>query len=177
MSLKQKSKELSDSVLAIKELGTLVKNLEEDLDNQAHGFEADIEDLIRAKVKQEQRAIRAEDNLRKVKLQNANTAGKLQEEFRRLSTEMSSAFKENENAAMRAMDEATQLWVEKRNLEEMIKKLQEELQYLREQYEDKLVNLSNQLTQKSQQFDECNANFEKLKAENQNLKTLKARLM
>ncbi|GJZ30959.1 myosin heavy chain-related protein [Tanacetum coccineum] len=167
--LKTKSKELSESVLAIKELETLVKNLEEDLDNQAHGFEADMEDLIRAKVEQEQRAIRAEDNLRKVKLQNANTAGKLQEEFRRLSTEMSSAFKENENAAMRAMDEANQLRVEKRNLEEMIKKLQEELQYLGEQYEDKLVNLSNQLTQKSQQFDECNANFEKLKAENQNL--------
>ncbi|PWA96335.1 myosin heavy chain-related protein [Artemisia annua] len=167
--LKTKSKELSESVLAIKELETLVKNLEEDLDNQAHGFEADMEDLIRAKVEQEQRAIRAEDNLRKVKLQNANTAGKLQEEFRRLSTEMSSAFKENESAAMRAMDEATQLRVEKRNLEEMIKKLQEELQYLGEQYEDKLVNLSNQLTLKSQQFDECNANFEKLQAENQNL--------
>nr|GEU38325.1 myosin heavy chain-related protein [Tanacetum cinerariifolium] len=167
--LKTKSKELSESVLAIKELETLVKNLEEDLDNQAHGFEADMEDLIHAKVEQEQRAIRAEDNLRKVKLQNANTAGKLQEEFRKLSTEMSSAFKENENAAMRAMDEATQLRVEKRNLEEMIKKLQDELQYLGEQYEDKLVNLSNQLTQKSQQFDECNANFEKLKAENQNL--------
>ena len=80
-----------------------------------------MEDLIHAKVKQEQRAIHAEDNLRKVKLQNENTAGKLQEEFRRLSREMSSAFKENESAAMRAMDEATQLRVEKRNLEEMIR--------------------------------------------------------
>ena len=99
------------------------------MENQAHGFEADMEDLIHAKVKQEQRAIHAEDNLRKVKLQNANTTGKLQEEFRRLSREMSSAFKENESAAMRAMDEATQLRVEKRNLEDMIKKLQEELQY------------------------------------------------
>ncbi|GJU82982.1 hypothetical protein Tco_1285347 [Tanacetum coccineum] len=67
-------KELSDSVLAIKELETLFKNLEEDLDIQAHGFEADMEDLIRAKVEQEQRAIRAEDNLRNVKLKNANTA-------------------------------------------------------------------------------------------------------
>ena len=41
--LKTKSKELPESVLAIKELETLVKNLEEDLDNQAHGFEADME--------------------------------------------------------------------------------------------------------------------------------------
>ena len=41
--LKTKSKELPESVLAIKELETLVKNLEEDLDNQAHGFEANME--------------------------------------------------------------------------------------------------------------------------------------
>ncbi|GJU82981.1 hypothetical protein Tco_1285346 [Tanacetum coccineum] len=45
---------------------------------------------------------------------------------------------------MRAMDEATQLRVEKRNLEEMIKKLQEELSYLGEQYEDKLLKVENQ---------------------------------
>ncbi|GJS48109.1 putative cytosolic NADP isocitrate dehydrogenase [Tanacetum coccineum] len=47
--LKTKSKELSESVLAIKERETLVKNLKEDLDNQVHEFEADMEDLIRAK--------------------------------------------------------------------------------------------------------------------------------
>lgn len=175
-----KSKELSESVLAIRELETRVGNLEDDLENQAHGFEADVEDLMRAKVEQEQRAIRAEENLRKVKLQNANTAGKLQEEFRRLSTEMSSAFQENENAAMKAMDEANQLRVEKRHLEEMLKKVQEE-------YEDKLVNLSHQITVKSKRLEEmekrienmsdelkhqetsCRAKVEKLEAENRNL--------
>ncbi|KAI3727599.1 hypothetical protein L6452_16217 [Arctium lappa] len=185
--LKTKSKELSESVLAIRELEVHVKELEEDLENQAHGFEADVEDLMRAKVEQEQRAIRAEENLRKVKLQNANTAGKLQEEFRRLSTEMSSAFQENENAAMKAMDEANQLRVEKRHLEEMLKKVQEELRYLGDQYEDKLVDLSNQITVKSKQIEEmekqienmsddlehqetsCRAKVDKLKAENQNL--------
>ncbi|GKB20624.1 hypothetical protein Tco_0854547 [Tanacetum coccineum] len=67
-------KELSNSVLAIKELETLFKNLEEDLDIKAHGFEADMKDHIHAKVEQEQRAIRAKDNLRKVKLKNANAA-------------------------------------------------------------------------------------------------------
>nr|GEZ95811.1 hypothetical protein [Tanacetum cinerariifolium] len=81
-------KELPDSVLAIKELETLFKNLEEDLDIQAHEFEAYMEDLIRAKVEQEQRAIRAEYSLRKqfdecnanfekLKAENQNLDGKI----------------------------------------------------------------------------------------------------
>lgn len=167
--LKMKSKELSESILAIKELETNIKNLEEDLDNQAHGFEADMEDLIREKVKQEQRAIRAEENIRKVKLQNANTAGKLQEEFRRLSTEMTSAFQENENAAMKAIEEANQLRMEKRHLEEMVKKVKEEFDYLGDQYEVKLADLSKQITLKSKTLEEMEKQIEKLEAENQNL--------
>ncbi|KAI3501265.1 hypothetical protein L1887_29129 [Cichorium endivia] len=174
--LKMKSKELEKSSLVIKELETHVKNLEEDLENQALGFEADMEDLVRAKVEQEQRAIRSEENLRKVKLQNANTAGKLQEEFRRLSTEMTSAFKENENAAMKAMDEAQQLQIEKRHLEEMLKEVQEELQYLRDQYEERLVDLSNHINLKSkqlkemeQQIEHCGDKIQKLESKNKNL--------
>ncbi|KAJ9549886.1 hypothetical protein OSB04_022429 [Centaurea solstitialis] len=187
--LKTRSKELTESVLVVKELETHVKNLEEDLENQAHGFEKDVEELMRAKVEQEKRAIRAEENLRKVKVQNANTAGKLQEEFRRLSTEMSSAFQENENAALRAMDEASQLRVEKRHLEEMVEKFQEELRDLGDRYDDKLVDLSDQITVKCRQIDEmekrvetmydelkrretsCREKVEKLKSENQNLES------
>lgn len=169
--LKKKSKQLSESILAITELETHIKNLEEDLDLQAHGFEADMEDLIRAKVEQEQRAIRAEENLRKVKIQNVNTAGKLQEEFRRLSTEMSSAFQENENAAMKAMDEANQLRVEKRNLEEMLKKVKEELDYCGEQYEHKLVNLSSQIIFKSKQIEDMEKQIENSSHELENQKT------
>ncbi|KAI3767279.1 hypothetical protein L2E82_17372 [Cichorium intybus] len=45
-----------------------VKNLEEDLENQARGIEADMEDLVGVKVDQEQKAIRVEENLIKVKL-------------------------------------------------------------------------------------------------------------
>ncbi|KAL7611401.1 hypothetical protein Lser_V15G09858 [Lactuca serriola] len=167
--LKMKSKELLKSILTIKELETHVKNLEEDLENQALGFEADMEDLVRAKVEQEQRAIRSEENLRKVKLQNANTAGKLQEEFRRLSTEMASAFKENENAAMKAMYEAYQLQVEKRHLEEMLKEVQEELQYVGDQYEDKLVDLSNQINLKSKQLKDMEVQIGNLQDERKNL--------
>ncbi|KAI3812956.1 hypothetical protein L1987_17669 [Smallanthus sonchifolius] len=169
--LKLKSKELSESVLAIKELETHIKNLEEDLDNQAHGFEADMEDLIRAKIEQEQRAIRAEENLRKVKLQNSSTAVKLQEEFRKLSTEMASAFQESENAAMKAIDEANQLRVEKMCLEEMVKKVKEEFDFLWGQHEDKLVDLSNQITLKSKHLEEVEQHIENLSHELKHQKT------
>ncbi|KAI7724565.1 hypothetical protein M8C21_030444 [Ambrosia artemisiifolia] len=169
--LKLKSKELSESTLVIKELETQIKNLEEDLSKQAEGFEADMEDLIRAKVEQEQRAINAEENLRKVKLQNANTAGKLQEEFRKLSIEMASAFRENENAAMKAIDEANKLRFEKKHLEETIKNVEKEFDHRGNQYEDKLVDLSKQITLKSKQLEEMEKQIEKLSHELTHQKT------
>ncbi|KAJ0634523.1 putative NT-type C2 domain-containing protein [Helianthus annuus] len=169
--LKLKSEELAASLVAIKELESHIKNLEEDLCNQAHRFEADMEDLIRTKVEQEQRAIRAEEDLRKVKLQNASTAGKLQEEFRKLSTEMASTFQESENAAMKAIDEANQLRVEKRQLDEMVKKVKEEFDFLSNQYENKLVDLSNQITLKSKHLEDMEKHIENLSHELKHQKT------
>lgn len=177
--LKMKSEKLSESVLAIQELETYVKNLEKDLEDLAHGFELDIEDLINAKVEQEQRAIRAEESLRKMKLQNANTAEKLQEEFKRLSTQMNSSFEANEKVAIKAMDEANQLRVEKRYLEEMLKKVKQDLDDFNIHYEEKMVDLLSQITQKSKhlekmekQLDDISsyrAEIEMLKADKQNL--------
>ncbi|KAJ0431204.1 putative NT-type C2 domain-containing protein [Helianthus annuus] len=132
---------------------------------------ADMEDLIRTKVEQEQRAIRAEEDLRKVKLQNASTAGKLQEEFRKLSTEMASTFQESENAAMKAIDEANQLRVEKRQLDEMVKKVKEEFDFLSNQYENKLVDLSNQTTLKSKHLEDMEKHIENLSHELKHQKT------
>ncbi|KAJ0427422.1 putative NT-type C2 domain-containing protein [Helianthus annuus] len=132
---------------------------------------ADMEDLIRTKVEQEQRAIRAEEDLRKVKLQNASTAGKLQEEFRKLSTEMASTFQESENAAMKAIDEANQLRVEKRQLDEMVKKVKEEFDFLSNQYENKLVDLSNQITLKSKHLEDMEKHIENLSHELKHQKT------
>ncbi|XP_076925815.1 uncharacterized protein LOC143588782 [Bidens hawaiensis] len=163
--LKLKSEELSVSVLVIKELETHIKNLEEDLDNQAHGFEADMEDLIRVKVEQEQRAIHAEETLRKVKLQHASTAGKLQDEFRKLSSEMALAFQGSENAAMKAIDEAKQLRVEKRNLEEVVKKVKEGFDFLVDQFEDKSVDLFNKITLKSKHLEEMEKQVKNLSHE------------
>ncbi|KAI3707025.1 hypothetical protein L6452_25186 [Arctium lappa] len=171
--LKMKSKELSRSVLAIEGLETHVKNLEKDLEDQGRGFEADLEDLMNAKVEQEQRAIRAEENLRKMRMQNANTAERLQEEFRRLSAQMTSTFEANEKVATKAMAEANQLRVEKRHLEEKVK---QDLDCITARYEEKLVDLLSQITQKStelekmeNQIEYMSVEIETLKADKQNL--------
>ncbi|KAM0046144.1 putative NT-type C2 domain-containing protein [Helianthus debilis subsp. tardiflorus] len=151
--VKLKSEKLSASVLAIEELESVIKNLEKDLQDQADGFEADIEDLINAKVEQEQRAIRAEESVRKMKLQNVNTAERLQEEFRRLSAQMNSSFEANEKVTTKAIDEANQLRVEKRYLEEMVKKVKQDLDSLNISYEEKLVDLLGQISQKSKELE------------------------
>ncbi|XP_076921418.1 uncharacterized protein LOC143582816 [Bidens hawaiensis] len=164
--LKLKSEKLSDSVLAIEELENIIKNLEKGLEDQADGFEADIEDLINAKVEQEQRAIRAEESLRKMKLQNINTAERLQEEFRRLSTQMNSSFEANEKVTMKAINEANQLRVEKRGLEEMVKKVKEDLDSLNMHYEEKMVDLSSQISQKSKELEKMEEHVKRLKEDN-----------
>ncbi|XP_076897569.1 uncharacterized protein LOC143550894 [Bidens hawaiensis] len=164
--LKLKSEKLSDSVLAIEELENIIKNLEKGLEDQAEGFEADIEDLINAKVEQEQRAIRAEEGLRKMKLQNINTAERLQEEFRRLSTQMNSSFEANEKLTMTAINEANQLRVVKRGLEETVKKVKEDLDSLNMRYEEKMVDLSGQISQKSKELEKMEEHFERLKEDN-----------
>lgn len=158
--LNLKSEKLSQSVLAIEELENIIKNLENALEDQAQGFEEDIEDLINAKVEQEQRAIRAEENLRKMKVQNTNTAERLQEEFKRLSAQMSSSFEANEKVAMKAMDEANQLRVEKRHLEEMVKKVKQDLDFLNVSYEEKLADLLGQISQKSKDLEKMEKQME-----------------
>ncbi|CAH1451430.1 unnamed protein product [Lactuca virosa] len=180
--LKMKSKELSDSFLAIEELKTYVKNLEKDLEDQENGFEADIEDLMNEKVKQEQRAIRAEESMRKMKIQNANTAERLQEDFRKLSTQMNSSFEANEKVAMKAMEEANHLRVEKRYLEDMVKKVKQDLDFFRVHHEEKLVDLLKQITLKSKQLEKmekqmedlssiCRTKIENLEDERKNLES------
>ncbi|KAL4592876.1 hypothetical protein LXL04_005883 [Taraxacum kok-saghyz] len=157
-----KSKEVSDSFLVIEELETHVRNLEKELEDQENGFEADIEELMNEKVKQEQRAIRAEESLRKMKIQHANTAERLQEDFRRLSTQMNSSFEANEKVAMKAMEEANQLRVEKRYLEEMVKKVKQDLERVSVHHEEKLVDLLKQMTLKSKDLENMEKQMEDL---------------
>ncbi|KAF3448541.1 hypothetical protein FNV43_RR09254 [Rhamnella rubrinervis] len=152
--LTMQSKEFSESLATIKELESHIKNLEEELENQAHRFEADLEALTQSKVEQEQRAIRAEEALRKTRWKNANAAEKLQEEFRRLSTQMASTFDANEKVAMKAMSEASELRMQKIQLAEALQKAKEELQEIRDEYEAKLHELSNQIDEKTSQMEQ-----------------------
>ena len=143
--LKEQSEDFSNSLATIKVLETHIRRLEEEMEKQAQGFEADIEAVAREKVEQEQRAIQAEEALRKTRLKNANTAERLQEEFQRLSMQMTSTFDENEKATMRALTEASELRLQKNLVEGMLHKVQEELQSTKADYEVKLNDLSNQI--------------------------------
>uniref|UniRef100_A0A0R0LAY5 Uncharacterized protein n=1 Tax=Glycine max TaxID=3847 RepID=A0A0R0LAY5_SOYBN len=154
--LKQQSEEFSNSLATIKKLETQIRRLEEELEKQAEGFEADVDAVTRDKVEQEQTAIRAEEALRNTRHKNANTAERLQEEFRRLSTQMASTFDANEKAAMRALTKASELHAQKRLVEAMLHKVNEELQSAKAEYEVKLNELSNKIdmmtAQKQQMF-------------------------
>ncbi|KAF9623935.1 hypothetical protein IFM89_006662 [Coptis chinensis] len=144
--LVKQEEDLSTSLITINELKFQVECLEKEMEKQAQGFEADLEDVMHAKVEQEQRAIRAEEALRKTRLTNANTAERLQEEFRRLSVQMASTFDANEKLAMKAVTEASELRLQKSHLEEMLEKVTEDLDIIRDHYEDKLKELSDQLS-------------------------------
>ncbi|XP_022720138.1 myosin-11-like isoform X2 [Durio zibethinus] len=152
--LNKRSIEFSDSLATINELETHIKSLEEELEKQAELFENDLESITRSKVEQEQRAIRAEEALRMTRWKNANTAERLQEEFKRLSLQMASTFDANEKMATKALAEASELRLQKNQLEELLKKAKEELQSFRGDYEAKLCNLSNQVNLKSNQIEQ-----------------------
>lgn len=151
---KKQSKELSDSLATIRELETHMKSLEEELEKQAQGFEADLESVTRAKVEQEQRAIRAEEALRKTRWKNASMAESLQEEFRRLSMQMASTFDANEKVVAKALMEARELRLQKSQLEDMLLKVKEELELARDDYEAKRRELSNQIDTKTYQIEQ-----------------------
>ncbi|KAK9277120.1 hypothetical protein L1049_006659 [Liquidambar formosana] len=152
--LKKQEKEFSDSLATINELETHLKSLEEELEKQSQGFEADLEAVTRAKVEQEQRAIRAEEALRKTRWKNANTAQRLQEEFRRLSMQMASTFDANEKLAMKALAEASELRLQNSRLEEMLQKTYQELEFVRGDNETKLSELSGQINLKRDQIEQ-----------------------
>ncbi|KAG7658277.1 NT-type C2 domain [Arabidopsis suecica] len=168
--LKKQSKEFSESLCRIKELETQMETLEEEMEKQAQVFEADIDAVTRGKVEQEQRAIQAEETLRKTRWKNASVAGKLQDEFKRLSEQMDSMFTSNEKMAMKAMTEANELRMQKRQLEEMIKNANDELRANQAEYEAKLHELSEKLSFKTSQMERMLENLDEKSNEIENQK-------
>ncbi|XP_051129921.1 uncharacterized protein LOC127250600 isoform X3 [Andrographis paniculata] len=144
--LERRSKEYADSLHTIKELKAHAVSLEEELDKQAQGFEADLEVLTRAKVEQEHRAIIAEETLKKLQVKNAETADRLQEELRRLSSQMTSSFEANEKLNSKILVEANKLQSQKSHLEEMLRRTSGEHQSVKAEYEARIDRLANQAT-------------------------------
>lgn len=152
--LKKQSNEFSGSLATIRELETHINSLEEELEKQAQAFETDLEALTRAKVEQEQRAIQAEQALRKTRWKNASTAERIQEEFKRLSVQMTSTFDANEQVAAKAIMKANELQLQKSQLEEMLQKVREETKSLKDYYEAQIHELSNQIDTKAYQIEQ-----------------------
>lgn len=141
--LENRTKEYEDSLIKISELQAHVGSLEK----QAKGFEADVEALTRSKIEQEQRAIRAEETMKKMRWKNANAAERLQDEFRKLSMQMASTFEANEKLATKALAEANELRLQKTHLEETLQRISEEHQSVEGDYEARLHELTIQVTQ------------------------------
>ncbi|KAG5589399.1 hypothetical protein H5410_039913 [Solanum commersonii] len=155
--LTEQAKELSDSLVTISELKAQVSSLDEELENQAQGFEADLETLSCDKVKQEHRAIRAEEELRKTRRHNASTAERLQDELKNLSMQMMFSLKANEK---KALHEANELHLQKMHFEETLQKSTEELRSIRVHYEAKMLELSSQVTNMYSQMEKLQLEIE-----------------
>jgi len=158
--LKTQTNEFSESLLSINELESQVKGLEKELEKQAQGYENDLDAMTHARIEQEQRAIRAEEALRKTRWKNAVTAEQLQKEFRKLSVEMAGKFDENERLTMESVFEANELRIQNRVLEENLKKSNEELAMMTDQNRVKMEELSTQLDLKTKHMEQMSVELE-----------------
>lgn len=127
--------ECSAHLAIINDLESHVENLEKEIEKQAEAYEASLANLTKEKVEHEQRAIKAEDELRKTRWKNANTVEKLQEEFKRLSSQISTTFYANEDLVMKTLEESRELRLEKLHVETLLEKTKQELSSLQLQHQ------------------------------------------
>ncbi|XP_072987208.1 uncharacterized protein [Typha latifolia] len=143
--------ECSAHLAIISDLEDHVDNLEKELQKQAEAFEADLASITCAKVEQEQRAVKAEEELRKARWKNVNAAEQLHDEFKKLSLHMSSTFHANEKLLMQSITEASELRMQKIQLEELLEKAEEELSSVQSQYRTKFQQLLSLVDFKSKE--------------------------
>ncbi|XP_010441281.1 PREDICTED: myosin-11-like isoform X2 [Camelina sativa] len=167
--LKKQYEESSESLCRIKELETQIEGMEEEFEKQAQIFEGDIEAVTRAKVEQEQRAIEAEEALRKTRWKNASVAGKIQDEFKRISEQMSSTLAANEKVTMKAMSETRELRMQKRQLEELLMNANDELRANKDEYEAKLNELSGKTDLRTKEMQRMLVDLEKKKRQKEDV--------
>lgn len=137
--------EHATSFSTISNLESKVEQLQQEIDTKTAKFTADLDALLQSKREQEQRAKSAEEALRKTRWNNATTAERLQEEFKRLSQQMSSTFDANEKLATQALKEASEFRIQKTNLQESLRKAEEEIVSMKKQYQGNLQELMNRL--------------------------------
>ncbi|KAJ8437242.1 hypothetical protein Cgig2_012511 [Carnegiea gigantea] len=150
--IKKQAEEFSESSEIIDDLENQVKSLKQELERQAEEFEEDLKAMNNAKVDEEKRALQAEEKLRKAKLDNAIVAQRLQEEFRKLSEELTLQFKESEKSTMKAEADAQELRLHISILEEDLQKATTELELAQDQCKTEVQNISSLLTEKKKEF-------------------------
>ncbi|XP_020247758.1 paramyosin-like isoform X2 [Asparagus officinalis] len=138
----------------INDLESHIETLEKELEKQAEAYEANLANVIQAKVEQEQRAIKAEGELRKTRWKNASTVKQLQEEFKRLSSQISTTFCANEDLVMNTLEESRALRMEKCRMEALLEKNVEELSSLQSQHHVKCQLLLSLVDFKTKEAEE-----------------------
>lgn len=146
--------EFSSSLVSIKELENQVKSLEKELRIQADKFEDELQAMQSEKTEQEERAIQAEESLRKTRHNNAIASEQLQEEYKLLSVEMSCKVEENEKMITKAIEEADELRNHNRLMEEMLQKCNQELRQISDQHELKVEELLKQISTKEKTMEQ-----------------------
>ncbi|XP_027110326.1 uncharacterized protein [Coffea arabica] len=132
----------SEYLTIIDELKTKVQRLEEELEKEAKYFQDNLTAAGRAMVKQEQRAIQAEEALTKANWSNTKETEHLREELKRKSEELISKIDENEKLTAQAVAEGNQLRMHSKFLEKLLQKANDEIQLTKNEYERKLLDLS-----------------------------------
>ncbi|XP_009349344.2 sarcolemmal membrane-associated protein [Pyrus x bretschneideri] len=159
-TIEKQAHEFSECLMSIQELESELKSLEMDREMQAKGFEDKLEEVMNAKVEQEYRAIQAEEALKKTRSNNSDTVERLQEEFRKLSVEMTSKVDETEKQVTKVMTEANELRRQNRILEEMLQKANEELELIKGETEVKLQDLVNQIEVKAKRIEQMSSELD-----------------
>nr|AFN53684.1 putative ATP-binding protein [Linum usitatissimum] len=167
--LREQTQEQSKALLQINELEGQVKSLEQELQNQAEGFHKHLDDITRAKSEEEQRAIRAEEALRKSRWKNASTAERLQDDFRKLSQEMAGKIDENEKLMANAVMESEKLLAENGLMAEKLNQANEEISLIKDQTKVRTEELSAQLDLRTKIIEDISSEAEEKSVQLENL--------
>lgn len=154
----------------INDLESHVESLEKELEKQAEAYEAELATTILAKVEQEQKAIRAEEELNNCRWTNAKSVEQLQIEFKRLASQLSTTVYANEDLVMKTLEESRDLKLEKSYMAELLDKKNEELSSLQRQHQVKCQQLLRLIDFKTNEVDRLTRELRDKKEELENHK-------